>query len=50
MSAEIEPWEKILGKERMDGIGPTLQSLVTRLYSLPDKSEEFVKRSLKKWE
>lgn len=49
MSAEVEPWERILGKERMDGIGPTLQSLATRLYSLPDKSEEFVKRSLKKW-
>jgi hypothetical protein len=48
VSGELEPWEKILGEKRMKWIGPTLQGLVTRLYGLPEKSEEFVKRSQKK--
>ena len=49
MAGDLEQWEKVLGKERMTGIGPTLQGLVTRIYSLPDKSEEFIRRSRKKW-
>jgi len=50
MVGETEPWVKLLGRERMNDIGATLQALVTRLYSLPEKSEEFVKRSRRKWE
>ncbi len=49
MAGEIEPWEKLLGEKRMKDIGPTLQGLVTRIYGLPDKSEEFIKRSRRKW-
>jgi hypothetical protein len=50
MSSDFQPWERILGKDRMSGIGPTLQRLVTRFYSLPERSEEYIKRSRKKWE
>lgn len=50
MVGDIEPWEKVLGKERMSGIGPTLQGLVTRIYSLPDRSEEFIRLARRKWD
>lgn len=50
MSAEFEGWERLLGKDRMSMLGPTLQGLVTRLHSLPEHSNEYVKRSRMKWE
>jgi hypothetical protein len=49
LSNEMDSWEKLLGPKRMRYIGPTLQGLVTKLYGLPDRSDEFVKRSRKKW-
>ncbi len=50
MVGDIEPWEKVLGKERVNGIGPTLLGLATRIYSLPEQSEEFIRLSRKKWD
>lgn len=49
MSGDVEPWGKMLGAKQMRHLGPTLQGLVTRVYSLPQKSEEFVKQSQEKW-
>ncbi|MBI4232302.1 hypothetical protein HY605_03650 [Candidatus Peregrinibacteria bacterium] len=51
MASDFEPWEMILGKERIKSIGySTIQGLATRFYTLPDRSEEFVKRSWSKWQ
>jgi hypothetical protein len=51
MASEIEPWEKILGKSKLDEFSTrsTIQGLATRYYTLPEKSNDFVKRSWNKW-
>jgi hypothetical protein len=49
MEGEIEPWTKILEKGQLKAAGPVLQRLVSRIYSLPDGSAKFVKKSSKKW-
>jgi len=50
MAAEVEPWEKILGEKASTKItGPAIQGLATRYFTLPNRSEDFVKRTWKKW-
>ncbi|MCP8322492.1 MAG: hypothetical protein H3Z52_16370 [archaeon] len=52
MANEIESWQKVLGKERLEHslkFG-NIQGLTTRLYTLPNKSTDFVRRSWKRWQ
>ena len=50
MAAEVEPWKKILGEKASTKItGPAIQGLATRYFTLPNRSEDFVRRTWKKW-
>lgn len=51
MSDEFDPWKKILGKQAKSKIESSyVKGLVSRFYTLPDKSEPFVRRAWDKWE
>ncbi len=52
MVGDFKPWEKILGEDRLKGPSTrsTIQGMATRLYALPDRSEEFVRKSWKRWQ
>lgn len=49
MKDEIQPWKKMLGKEKSKLIGTRTKGFTTRIYALPEKSDEFVNKSWKKW-
>ena len=49
MKNEIHPWQKILGKKKFDKIFPYAKGYSTRVYSIPEKSNEFVKKAWKEW-
>jgi hypothetical protein len=50
MASEIEPWEKILGKDKIKRSLNSIQGLSTRIYTLPQKSIDFVRQSWKQWQ
>lgn len=49
MTNEIHPWQKILGKKKFDKIFPFAKGQSTIIYSIPEKSNEFVNKAWKEW-
>ncbi|MEM3565195.1 MAG: hypothetical protein QXR19_18345 [Candidatus Jordarchaeaceae archaeon] len=49
MSAEIEPWEKILGAKQIKENATTIWALTLNINTLPKHSETLTKKAWKKW-
>lgn len=50
MKDEIHPWKKMLGRKRFDKFLPYAKGQSTIVYSIPEKSNEFVKKAWKQWD
>jgi hypothetical protein len=51
MAANIEQWEKMIGEKSVkdQSFLSKTQSIATRIYALPDRSEDFIESSRKRW-
>jgi hypothetical protein len=48
MRNELEPWKDIL-KKRLEVAAPSILARATSVYSLPSRSDSFVKDAWKRW-
>lgn len=49
MINEIHPWQKILGKKKLDKIMGFAKFSAASVYSIPEKSNDFVKKAWNEW-
>lgn len=49
MKNEIHPWQKIIGQKKFKLLNPTIKGITTKIYSIPDQSNNFIKKSWKEW-
>lgn len=50
MANELKPWKELLGDKKFKLLKNAAKGNATKLYPLPDKSENFVKKSWKEWD
>ena len=46
---ELNPWEKLLGAKNLKKMKNAAKGNATKLYPIPDKSEDFIRKSWKAW-
>jgi len=49
MANEIYPWEKIIGEKKFKNMHSSIKGFTTKIYSIPDKSDYFIKRAWENW-
>lgn len=49
MANEFKPWKKLLGSKKFKLSQRSAKANATKIYSLPDKSARFVKKSWDVW-
>jgi len=49
MGNELNPWKKLVGKKHFEILKNAAKGQTTKLYPLPEKSQDFVKKSWEEW-
>lgn len=49
MKNEIQPWQKIIGRKKFKLLNSSIKGITTKLYSIPEESDNFIKKSWKEW-